>query len=133
MGWGLTVEEAIKFHGHKGPWLAIGYRAGLMAREKLRLRDIHDLLCVVRIPNRIPYTCSIDGVQASACCTMGKGNIVFENSNNFEFEFINRVSGDKLRLRIKRDVIENLQKFRSLEEAWEYIMKLNEQGLFELD
>lgn len=132
MSWGLSIEEAVKFHGHPGPWLLIGYRAGSIARSKLGPRDIHDLYCIVKVPNKVPYSCSIDGVQASACCTLGKGNIVTENGEDFEFVFVNRVSGDVLRLRLRKSVVVKLQSFKSLEEAFNYVMGLGDWELFEL-
>lgn len=65
----LTLEEAARFHGHKGPWLVLGYRAGLRAIEVL---GEEGLRCSVRLPLRTPYTCIVDGIQASSGCTLGK-------------------------------------------------------------
>ncbi|MEO0078630.1 MAG: formylmethanofuran dehydrogenase subunit E family protein, partial [candidate division WOR-3 bacterium] len=68
------LEAAGRFHGHIGPWLALGVRAGLRAWEKLGVR-YQDLVACVRCPDRTPYTCFLDGIQFSSGCTMGKGNI----------------------------------------------------------
>jgi hypothetical protein len=67
-------EAAGRFHGHIGPWLALGVRAGLLARNRLRACQF-ELVADVYCPDRTPYTCFLDGVQFSAGCTMGKGNI----------------------------------------------------------
>ncbi len=68
------LDAAGEFHGHIGPWLALGLRAGLLARRRLT-RNPFQLRAVVRCPERRPYTCFIDGVQFASGCTMGKGNI----------------------------------------------------------
>jgi formylmethanofuran dehydrogenase subunit E len=69
-----VLAAAAEFHGHVGPWLALGLRAGLLARRRL-LDDPFRLRAVVRCPARRPFTCFIDGVQFGSGCTMGKGNI----------------------------------------------------------
>jgi len=68
------LEAAGRFHGHIGPWLALGVRAGLLARTRLHAWHF-GLKADVRCPESTPYTCFLDGVQFSAGCTMGKGNI----------------------------------------------------------
>ena len=65
---------AAAFHGHLGPWLALGLRAGTYARRHL-LDDPFRLEACVRCPGRRPFTCFIDGVQFGSGCTLGKGNI----------------------------------------------------------
>jgi len=132
MNYGLTFEEAIKFHGHLGPWLLIGYRAGVIARNMLKPKDIHDLQCIVRIPCKIPYSCSIDGIQASTCCTLGKGNIIIENIEDFEFIFINTTSKELLKLKLRRDVLDKLLSLKSINEALNYVMGLGDWDLLEL-
>jgi formylmethanofuran dehydrogenase subunit E len=128
---GLTFEEAIKFHGHLGPWLLIGYKAGVVAKNRLKPNDIHDLRCIVKIPYKIPYSCSIDGIQASTCCTLGKGNIIVENSEDFEFIFINIASKESLKLKLRKNVLDKLLNIKSINEALSYIMGLGDWDLFE--
>jgi len=131
MEWGLTIEEAVRFHGHLGPWLVIGYRAGAIAKDKLSPKDFHELYCTVRVPNKIPYSCSIDGVQASASCTLGKGNIAVEDSDEFEFVFVNTTTKESLRLRLKKDLLSKLSSFKSFEEASRYVIGLKDREIFE--
>jgi formylmethanofuran dehydrogenase subunit E len=132
MSWGLTLDEAVKFHGHLGPWLVIGYRAGIVARNMLKPKDIHALQCIVRIPSKVPYSCSVDGVQASTCCTLGKGNIIVEDREDFEYIFINNITKKSLRLRLRREVLSKLSSFESIDEASTYIRRLEDWELFEL-
>ncbi|MEM1546796.1 MAG: formylmethanofuran dehydrogenase subunit E family protein [Candidatus Methanomethylicia archaeon] len=105
---GLSFEEAVKLHGHKGPWLVLGYRAGLYAREFLKPTGIHDLYCIIHVPMKRPYTCIIDGVQAAACCTLGKLNIEVVNSesNLIRLIFINTKTSRKIELKLRENVAE---------------------------
>ena len=59
----LSYEEAVRFHGHNGPFLAIGYRMGQFANESLSPQGISDISCVVKSPLRTPFTCVVDGIQ----------------------------------------------------------------------
>jgi formylmethanofuran dehydrogenase subunit E len=109
----------------------IGYRAGAIARDKLSPKDFHELHCTVRVPNKVPYSCSIDGVQASASCTLGKGNIVVEDSSDFEFVFVNTTTKESVKLKLRRDVITELLS-KSIEEAVKYVAGLGDWEIFEL-
>jgi hypothetical protein len=68
------LEQAAVFHGHLGPWLALGLRAGTHARRTFKVSPF-ELTAKVHCPERPPYSCFIDGVQFGSGCTMGKGNI----------------------------------------------------------
>jgi formylmethanofuran dehydrogenase subunit E len=81
---------AAAFHGHLGPWLALGLRAGIYARRHL-LDDPFRLEAVVRCPGRRPFTCFIDGVQFGSGCTLGKSNIHHVPSRSVGVTF--RVAG----------------------------------------
>jgi len=134
MTFGLTLEEAARLHGHKGPWLVLGYRAGLRAREYLNPTTEHDIICIARVPKKTPYTCTIDGIQAAAGCTLGKLTIFVEDCRDIELEFVNRVNGKKLVLRLRshiRDIIEELNRKKGLEASAEWVEKVPLQELFE--
>lgn len=132
---GLTLDEVARFHGHRGPWLIIVYKAGSRAREVLRPLSEHDLLCIARIPKKIPYTCPLDGIQASAGCTLGKLSILIEESNDLiEYIFINRRTGKKLILRLRREIVNLIEKVyeeKELEEAAKYAEVIDLCKLFE--
>jgi len=80
------LHAAALFHGHLGPWLALGLRAGDFAARALDADPFH-LRARVFCPGRTPYTCFIDGVQAGSGCTMGKGNIRHVRSRAVRGEF----------------------------------------------
>ena len=66
-----------RFHGHIGPFLAIGLRMGLLANETLG-RDPMQVRARVSVDPRPPRSCVIDGIQFATGCTMGKRNIEIE-------------------------------------------------------
>lgn len=72
----LSYKETIRFHGHNGPFLAIGYKLGKYLNRKLRPRGIMDFKITVETRAKKPFTCVIDGLQCSTFATMGKGIMV---------------------------------------------------------
>ena len=63
-----------EFHGHRCPFMPIGYRMGLAAMRTLeveRTKD-HGVYALVEIGLGHPQTCMADGVMASTGCTYGK-------------------------------------------------------------
>jgi hypothetical protein len=80
------LKDAAKFHGHLGPWLVLGLRAGRRAANVLG-RNPFRLRARIHCPRKTPYTCFIDGVQFASGCTMGKGNIRHIRSTRVWVEF----------------------------------------------
>lgn len=68
------LKAAGRFHGHIGPFLAIGMRMGFVANEEVG-RDPFGVEADVTVEARPPRSCLVDGVQYATGCTMGKGNI----------------------------------------------------------
>jgi len=81
------LADAARFHGHLGPWLVLGLKAGRHARRKLRTTPF-TLTARVFCPSRTPYTCFIDGIQFGCGCTVGKGNLNHARSPRCRVEFI---------------------------------------------
>jgi formylmethanofuran dehydrogenase subunit E len=71
------LVAAGRFHGHIGPFLALGLRMGLIANELLGRAPMY-VGAVVRVEPRPPRSCVVDGIQYSTGCTMGKRNIRIE-------------------------------------------------------
>jgi len=55
------LERAVKLHGHLGPFLVLGLRAGLEGKEKLGGKPE---VCIIQTVNRKPYLCTVDGIKA---------------------------------------------------------------------
>lgn len=63
-----------EFHGHRCPFMPIGYRMGLAAMKALgvgRTKD-HGTFALVEIGVGHPQTCMADGVMSATGCTYGK-------------------------------------------------------------
>jgi formylmethanofuran dehydrogenase subunit E len=77
----LSYADAVRFHGHDGPFLAVGYRLGRFLTKALEPKGIMGLQIRVRTKIKKPYTCLIDGLQCSTFATIGKGNIAVVGNN----------------------------------------------------
>ena len=64
------LRQAVEFHGHLCPGLAIGYRVAKYIQEHYPRSEDEELVCIAE--NR---SCSVDAVQQILGCTAGKGNL----------------------------------------------------------
>jgi len=126
----LTPEETVHFHGHAGPFLALGYKAGLYAKDKLKPQHIKDLVCIVRVPLRTPYSCIIDGIQCSSCCTIGKRNLILEDSDSMEVRFMR--ADKELVLRVKKEVLQKILNI-GLDDGFSLVLNSKIEELFEVE
>ncbi|ACL15799.1 FmdE family protein [Methanosphaerula palustris] len=90
-----TFEEAVAFHGHRCPGLALGYRAAVLGMAALGPRRSEDEEIVTVVEND---ACGVDGVQVVTGCTFGKGNLIFHDYGKHVYTFINRKTGDAVRI-----------------------------------
>ena len=81
------LEDAVRFHGHLGPFLVLGLRAGLIATNYLG-KSYFELKARVETAPHPPRSCFIDGIQFTSGCTFGKGNIEVKPSNNVSAIFV---------------------------------------------
>ncbi len=79
---GLSREEILTriedFHGHLGPYVILGFRAGQLALRSLGVVGYFDLEARVWSGTKPPLSCFADGVQLGSGCTTGKGNLTVE-------------------------------------------------------
>ena len=87
--------EAARFHGHICPGLALGYRAAGIALEQLRSGRAEDEELVTIAETD---ACGVDAIQVLTGCTAGKGNLLFKDHGKHAFTFINRRTGDAIRI-----------------------------------
>jgi len=102
-----VLKQAAAFHGHLGPWLVLGLKAGTYARRKLAASPF-ELNARVFCPPGTPYTCFVDGVQFSSGCTMGKGNISHYRANECRVEFTYKGSRSRVQLAVRPEVWDEL-------------------------
>jgi len=71
----VPPEWAFEFHGHRCPFMPLGYRMGLLALDKLgieREKD-HALHVFLEIGEGHPQICMGDGIQVATGATFAKG------------------------------------------------------------
>lgn len=77
------LADTAMFHGHLGPWLVVG---ALIGRDAIRRLETPghwkiDVTCWMPLDKqRTPFSCMLDGLQASSGATLGKCNIRFAYS-----------------------------------------------------
>ncbi|MBS7606247.1 formylmethanofuran dehydrogenase [Candidatus Bathyarchaeota archaeon] len=110
----ILLEDAVKFHGHLGPFLILGLKAGLLSNKVLG-KDYFKTRVIVETRLKPPYSCFIDGIQVATGCTMGKGNIEIRDGNPIYVRFVK--NGRVLEMRLKKEVLEDLKGMRTEEDS----------------
>jgi formylmethanofuran dehydrogenase subunit E len=107
----LLIEKAVKLHGHLGPFLVIGVRMGDVAKSHIVVDDKNSrrLQASIKTPLSTPFSCVIDGIQASTSCTVGNQRLKIENSTkeitaSFRLESTNKT----VKILVNPEVVENL-------------------------
>ena len=93
----MDFTDAVEFHGHACPGLAIGYRvANLVLKEMgVRARD-EELVAIVE-----NNSCAVDAIQLICGCTFGKGNLIFRDFGKQVYTFIRRPNPEAVRIAVK--------------------------------
>lgn len=120
----ITLKEAIKFHGHLGPYLILGILAGEYALKKLNCKKYFGLDITVWGANKKPKSCLIDGLQLSTGATYGKGNINKLNNSLIKAEFRNRINNKKIVLRFKNGLLQILENTKTHQDSETLAKKL---------
>lgn len=81
------LRAGVGFHGHLGPYLAVGLRMGMTAVQMLKPKGLHELSATVWTRTSPPQSCILDGIQVSSGCTLGKGNIRVRESRRTKARF----------------------------------------------
>nr|WP_320160957.1 FmdE family protein [uncultured Methanoregula sp.] len=90
-----SYNEAVAFHGHACPGLALGYRAAKYAMDALRAgrSDDEELVCIVEND-----ACGVDAIQLVAGCSVGKGNLILQDFGKHAYTFIDRKYNRAIRI-----------------------------------
>lgn len=108
----ITLNEAIKFHGHLGPYLILGILAGELALKQLKTKKYFGLAVKVWGADKKPKSCLIDGLQLSTGATYGKGNIQKIKGDRIKVSFYNLENNKKINLHFKKGFIKKLDSLR---------------------
>lgn len=84
----VILRKAEEFHGHLGPFLALGVRMGLIGVRELETKGKEKKLRVTTIlRNSVPFSCVVDGIQVATKCTIGNGKLRLRNSSGIAAKF----------------------------------------------
>lgn len=105
-----AVNDAVRLHGHLGPFLVIGVRMGKLAERTLKHSTDKDIKfqVTIRVPQTTPFSCTIDGIQSTTRCTIGNQKLKVEKSEEISGSFEVRSPKQELRISVKPKIIEDL-------------------------
>ena len=132
-----TLKRATEFHGHLGPFLAIGVRMGLLATRTLKSSGFDDMHVVVNTGKKPPLSCVVDGIQAATGCTLGKGNIAVENLGDISAVF--HTKRQTIRIKMKAETFQCLKDEllngdpEKMEETARKVSSLPDSKLFQIE
>jgi formylmethanofuran dehydrogenase subunit E len=129
----ITLKEAIKFHGHLGPYLILGILAGNLALKELRCKKHFGINIKVWGANKKPESCLIDGLQLSTGATYGKGNIKKLTGPKLRIEFYHTDSKKKVALKFRHSLLRKLNQIkthRESEKLAKQLYKISSSSLF---
>jgi len=123
------IKGVVEFHGHLGPFLILGLKAGLLANSLLA-KDYFKTTAIIMTEPSPPSSCFVDGVQFVTGCTMGKGNIKLRKGKDVSVLFTKE--GRRLRLTLKNDVLESIKSISSEGESRRVSLDLMKRFVSEL-
>ncbi len=89
-----TVEEAVRFHGHMCPGLAMGVRAAEIALREIGPHSSDEEVVALVETNM----CAVDAIQYLTGCTFGKGNLIHLDYGKNAYTFIRRSDSEAIRI-----------------------------------
>jgi len=110
------LRDAIQFHGHLCPGLALGYRVAKAALRELKADRPRDEELVAIVEND---SCAADAIQFITGATFGKGNLIFRDYGKHVYTFYNRRTGQGIRISEDYRRFEGDQRFPELKKRQE--------------
>ena len=118
-------ENAVNFHGHACPGLAIGFRAALIAKDVLKIDDNmndEDVVCLAETD-----ACGVDAIQTLLKTTVGTGSLRIMYKGKNAFSFYNRKNGKSIRI-VFKGIDHNIDRLKRIE----LILNSPSEDMFEL-
>ncbi|PIP18903.1 MAG: hypothetical protein COT38_04725 [Candidatus Omnitrophica bacterium CG08_land_8_20_14_0_20_41_16] len=131
----ISLKEAIKFHGHLGPYLVLGIRAGELALKKLKCKKYFGLEVEIYGVEEKPKSCLIDGLQLSTGATFGKGNICKIKAKNIKIIARNLKNNKEVTISFRPSLIKDLSSLKNHRDSEAFAQKLlriNTKDLFQV-
>jgi formylmethanofuran dehydrogenase subunit E len=103
------LEKAAEFHGHLGPFLAIGVRMGQIGLNGVGMPKGKSLVVTASLPLRVPFSCIIDGLQITTKCTTGNQKLCLIDSAKIKVKFERKDNGRKVIIGLNQSTFESLK------------------------
>jgi formylmethanofuran dehydrogenase subunit E len=119
------LENAVRLHGHLGPFLVLGLKMSLQAEKVFGQKPEK---CEVETINSKPFLCVLDGIKA----VIGSEAVTVREGNGLSARF-SKASREEVIVRVKKALVEKYAEGpweKSEEYAYEVIHSDDEQ-LFE--
>ncbi|MGB9676516.1 MAG: FmdE family protein [Candidatus Bathyarchaeales archaeon] len=101
-----AIKKAKELHGHLGPFLVVGVRIGEYAKKTLN----EEMKVSVKVPMITPFSCIIDGIQASTQCTVGNGKLsIEETEKEIAAHFKSQKTRKSIKVYVKPQLVEELK------------------------
>lgn len=124
------LKRAAEFHGHLGPYLVLGLKMGVLAKNTLNA-DPFEIRAEIHTEKITPRSCILDGIQFTSGCTLGKGNIdVIESDEIFGVFY---KDNSKIVIKVKKEILEKIEKVSDMEEYARILFEKRDEELFEYD
>jgi len=132
------IKKAVDFHGHLGPFLVIGVRMGFIGLRELELKEgAEKLHATALLKYSVPFSCVLDGLQATTGCTFGNQKLTLKNSPGITVEFqlpnkkkvtvvVNQTTFDKLKKKLLSEKASN----HEIQELAQLMASMPEEDLF---
>ncbi|MCK9222699.1 MAG: FmdE family protein [Limnochordia bacterium] len=91
-------NRCIQFHGHTCKGLAIGYRVGIIALDKLASRRAIDEEIIAIVENA---SCAVDAISVTTGATLGKGNLLLQDYGKQVYTFGLRTENKAIRIAVR--------------------------------
>ena len=122
-------DEISKFHGHKCPGLAMGYRMTRAAMKRLAESSAVDEELVAIVEND---ACGVDALQWLTGCTFGKGNFIFQDYGKQVYTIYSRNSGKGVRAHFRDGAAPEAAR-GSKQQLMEWILAADENDVVDVE
>ncbi|MCW5943400.1 MAG: formylmethanofuran dehydrogenase subunit E family protein [Fimbriimonadaceae bacterium] len=112
-------EGPRRFHGHLGPWLALGIRLGQEGLRRVEAQGHFDVIVEATCHLGVPVSCLLDGLQWGTGATTGKRNLLVHEGSPATVRIENSETHASVRFHLHDDL-------RPLFRSW--MAEFGEQG-----
>jgi formylmethanofuran dehydrogenase subunit E len=134
------IRDAVRLHGHLGPFLVIGVRIGVTVKQMLKLENQPTtyLHAHIQVPLRTPFSCTLDGIQSTTHCTIGNRRLRVTKSQQemkaqFEIADSDKTLTITVNPKIIKEITDRISKGTPNEVLAEEIASMPEQQLLKSD